>query len=121
MRLQTFVSPSSVGATASFVIGAVLWAAGPTEAKQPAADVTKVSVEAPVEATIGKTSRAGKASLVGARPAAIIEHQALNNPTVKPGEVCWHSSFAEACEASARTHKPVLLFQLLGKLDYQFC
>jgi hypothetical protein len=74
-----------------------------------------MSVEQPVAALIKK------ASLSVDRPTAVIEGSGLGNPKIKPGEVCWHSSFAEACEASARTHKPVLLFQLLGKLDHQFC
>jgi hypothetical protein len=43
------------------------------------------------------------------------------NPHVEPGKVQWHKSFAEACEASAKSKKPVLLFQMLGKLDDQFC
>jgi hypothetical protein len=43
------------------------------------------------------------------------------NPQVKPGDVAWHSNFAAACEASKQSGKPVLLFQLLGKLDEEFC
>lgn len=44
-----------------------------------------------------------------------------DNPTVAPGKVNWHPSFAAACEASKKSGKPVLLFQLLGHLDKQFC
>ncbi len=44
-----------------------------------------------------------------------------DNPHVEPGKVQWHKDFAEACEASAKSKKPVLLFQMLGKLDDQFC
>jgi hypothetical protein len=43
------------------------------------------------------------------------------NVKVKPGDVTWHSDFAAACEASKQSSKPVLFFQLLGKLDDQFC
>ena len=43
------------------------------------------------------------------------------NPAVKPGKVNWHPTFAEACAASKQSGKPVLLFQLLGKLDHKFC
>jgi hypothetical protein len=109
MRIQTFV------AAASFVLVTALWGAETKGAKRPAADVTKVAVEQPVAAVIKNASPAVD------QPAAVMKPQALNNPSVKPGLVCWHSSFAEACEASGRTHKPVLLFQLLGKLDHQFC
>jgi len=43
------------------------------------------------------------------------------NPKVQPGKVRWHTSFADARTASAKSRKPVLLFQLMGKLDDQFC
>lgn len=43
------------------------------------------------------------------------------NSKVKPGDVAWHPSFAAAREASECSGKPVLLFQLLGRLDDQFC
>lgn len=36
---------------------------------------------------------------------------------VKPGRVRWHPSFADACQAARQSGKPVLLFQLIGKLD----
>ncbi len=43
------------------------------------------------------------------------------NSKVKPGDVAWHPSFGAAREASKQSGKPILLFQLLGKLDDQFC
>ena len=43
------------------------------------------------------------------------------NPKVQPGEVQWHETFAAACAASAKSGKPVLLFQMMGKLDQEFC
>jgi hypothetical protein len=43
------------------------------------------------------------------------------NPKVLPGKVRWHPSFTAACEAARRSGKPVLLFQMMGKLDDQFC
>jgi hypothetical protein len=43
------------------------------------------------------------------------------NPKVEPGLVKWHKSFEEAQAAAAKTKKPVLVFQLMGKLDDQFC
>lgn len=43
------------------------------------------------------------------------------NPKVEPGKVRWHAAFADASTASARSGKPVLLFQMMGKLDDQFC
>jgi hypothetical protein len=43
------------------------------------------------------------------------------NPKVEPGKVKWHADFATARAASAKSGKPVLLFQMMGKLDDQFC
>src|SRR5438105_43252 len=43
------------------------------------------------------------------------------NPKVEPGKVKWHADFAAACQASAKSGKSVLLFQMMGKLDDQFC
>lgn len=48
-----------------------------------------------------------------------IQHKVATK--VKPGDVGWHSSFAAACTASEQSGKPVLLFQLLGNLDQEFC
>jgi hypothetical protein len=43
------------------------------------------------------------------------------NPKVAPGRVSWHPTFAAACAASRASGKPVLLFQMMGNLDEQFC
>lgn len=44
-----------------------------------------------------------------------------DNPKVEPGKVQWHGSFAAACQAAAKSGKPVLLFHMMGKLDDRFC
>jgi hypothetical protein len=43
------------------------------------------------------------------------------NPRVAAGRVRWHTSYASARQASEKSGKPVLLFQMMGKLDDQFC
>ena len=43
------------------------------------------------------------------------------NPHVEPGLVRWHESFEAAGAASAKSGKPVLLFQMMGNLDDRFC
>ena len=43
------------------------------------------------------------------------------NPRVEPGRVRWHPDFAAACRASAASGRPVLLFQMMGRLDEKFC
>jgi hypothetical protein len=45
----------------------------------------------------------------------------FDNPKVAPGRVSWHPSFYAACAAARVSGKPVLLFQMMGNLDEQFC
>jgi len=40
---------------------------------------------------------------------------------VAPGLVRWHDDFDAARAAAATSGRPVLLFQLLGRLDDEFC
>ena len=71
----------------------------------PAPDVGKRAIEAPVERAI-----AGAAKSV--EPA---------NPKVRPGLVRWHAGADEAFAAARKSGRPVLVFQLLGNLDDEFC
>jgi hypothetical protein len=43
------------------------------------------------------------------------------NPKVEPGQVIWRADFEQACASSKLSGKPVLLFQMMGKLDDGFC
>jgi hypothetical protein len=43
------------------------------------------------------------------------------DPRVRPGEVRWHKDFAAACRAARKSARPVLLFQMMGRLDQRFC
>ena len=52
---------------------------------------------------------------------AHIEATSFVNPKVEPGKVRWHRDFAAACKAAEKSGKPVLLFQMMGKLDDRFC
>jgi len=54
-------------------------------------------------------------------PAATPSAEAFVNPKVEPGKVHWHKDFAVACRAAEKSGKPVLLFQMMGKLDDRFC
>jgi hypothetical protein len=75
--------------------------------KAARADVSKyLVVEPPAEKVV--------AALSATAPAT-------DNPKVQPGLVRWHATFADACGAAGRSGKPVLLFQMMGKLDDQFC
>jgi hypothetical protein len=42
------------------------------------------------------------------------------NPKVEAGKVNWHASFDAAKTAAQQSGKPILLFQLLGRLDNRF-
>jgi hypothetical protein len=80
-----------------------------TPKPKPADRTKKEVIEKPTAAIVASSSA----------PAAPKEDPA--NPKVKPGDVKWHASFAEACKVAEKSGKPVLLFQLMGKLDDQFC
>jgi hypothetical protein len=89
----------------------------PAPAPAPAAvdlkDVTKRRVERPTEEVLALL----KETVAKAEAA----DSGFVNPKVAPGKVTWHKDFAEACAASGKSGKPVLLFQMMGKLDDQFC
>ena len=55
--------------------------------------------------------------------AALSPHAAGPEPTSRTsaGLVPWHASFEEACDAASESGRPVLLFQLMGRLDDRFC
>jgi hypothetical protein len=72
--------------------------------QQESRDLSKRAVELPLEHALSASPSPG----TGAR-------------TVAPGLVRWHADFASACAAAERSGKPVLLFQLLGRLDQEFC
>jgi hypothetical protein len=72
---------------------------------------SKFVIESPTEQLLAAQSAPGTAA-----PRADFV-----NPKVQPGKVRWHKDFATARAAAAKSHKPLLLFQMMGKLDDQFC
>lgn len=78
-------------------------------ASQPEPDAGKKKIESSSKKLIAETAPAP-------RPVA----SAADNPTVEPGKVKWHRSFEAARTAAANSGKPVLLFQMMGRLDQQF-
>jgi hypothetical protein len=77
-----------------------------------------------VKADITKNVRVEKpASDLLARESAAVTNTAKSfaNPKVQPGGVHWHPTWTAACDAAGKSGKPVLLFQMMGKLDDQFC
>ena len=72
-------------------------------------DMPKYVVERPTKEVLAAHSGAAAVTAVS------------DNPKVAPGRVSWHPTFAAACAASRVSGKPVLLFQMMGNLDEQFC
>jgi hypothetical protein len=73
--------------------------------------MTKSAIESP-------TKRLVAARTAAVPPAAV---QGFVNPQVAPGKVRWHPDFEAACRAARASGKPVLLFQMMGRLDQKFC
>ncbi len=80
------------------------------------ADVGKMMVEMPVKLMLADL-RKGEVEMPIKRDSA----PAPKEGAVAPGKVNWHASFDKAVEAAAKSGKPVLLFQMLGKLDQEWC
>lgn len=76
-------------------------------------DFSKTAI---IEKPAANLVKAATAPVPVARPGA-----GFVNPKVQPGKVRWHPTLAAARAAAARSKKPVLLFQMMGKLDDQFC
>ena len=87
----------------------------PEIAKEELVDPTKKLIQKPVENSIAEWTRA--ISELDAQQVQPVEDQ---NPKVTPGQIRWHKDFATACDKSRESGKPVLYFQLLGKLDDRF-
>jgi hypothetical protein len=82
----------------------------PPKAMRPS-DISKFAVELPTE----------KLLAAGTVPSTSSPSPEFINPKVAPGKVRWHKTFADACRAAKQSGKPVLLFQMMGKLDERFC
>ncbi|MDG2014202.1 MAG: hypothetical protein P8J33_11890 [Pirellulaceae bacterium] len=72
-------------------------------------DVSKTFIEIP-----------SKKLLESTKFTAVLPNNFSDNPPCQPGLVTWHRDLQEAKAASLRSGKPILLFQLLGKLDEKF-
>jgi hypothetical protein len=84
----------------------------------------KAAIEGPLENFIrtesGPTSLL-KTSGVPSRKPLLDRPLPTSIGNVRPGLVAWLPDFGSALKASAQTGKPVLLFQMMGKLDDEFC
>ncbi len=92
----------------------------PADPNPPARNVDyapKRKIEQPTEKLVAGTSLHSTNS----DQATSDTDRGFDNPEVEPGNVRWHADFAAACEASRKSGKPVLLFQMMGNLDDRFC
>ena len=96
-------SVAALALAANFIPGAP-----PNEVKLKM-DRPKYSIESPAKRVLARSANAPAA------PADIV------NPKVEPGKVRWHADYDAACRAAGNSGKPVLLFQMMGRLDQQFC
>ncbi|HMP03485.1 MAG TPA: hypothetical protein PKD86_14030 [Gemmatales bacterium] len=78
----------------------------PPASANPVPDVSKRMMEAPTRRLVDSSTPS---------PTDFV------NPRRAPGKIAWHPTWEAALTASARSGKPILLFQLLGKLDLEFC
>ena len=137
-RLSWLVAVGVSGLAVLVLAKAVADAKRPTPAKaKPPANVVQVAPQntangwiVPVNALTLPQRDFGKylvelptEQLLAARtvPAPVPSVASFVNPKVEPGKVRWHETFAAACAAAKKSGKPVLLFQMMGKLDERFC
>ncbi len=81
----------------------------PSQTKPPV-DIPKRILQAPLKRLVQSAQAAdGTASPM-----------APKNSKIEAGKVNWHASFDAAKTATQQSRKPILLFQLLGRLDNRF-
>jgi hypothetical protein len=81
------------------------------------ASFSKGSIEGALEGALKKMS--SKAPTKHTFPTPVIAMS--KNASAIPGKVHWHVDMKAACAASQKSKKPVLLFQMMGRLDQEFC
>ncbi len=99
-------SPPFLGAALLPLVAVAAWAQEPAPLGER--DLRKLAVELPVKHGLLDSGAAPVER--GADPARVL-----------PGRVAWHASPEAALEVARASGKPVLLFQLLGRLDDELC
>lgn len=91
--------------------------------KQPAETSKARSVVAPDSVAVPVPPPAELRLKAPAKAVGSSQKPALKNRNekVEPGKVRWHKMIQTAMDASKQSGKPVLLFQMMGRLDDRFC
>ena len=71
-------------------------------------------------ATFALTAGNSPSAVEQQRPAPLPEANQVRQ-RVSAGNVHWHGDLASACAVSEQSHRPVLLFQMMGRLDERLC
>lgn len=79
-----------------------------TGAQELRADMSKMGIERPTKRLLSV-------------PYPLTMEKIPGNRKVQPGLVRWHRDFATASQAAKSSGKPVLCFQMMGKLDQEYC
>jgi hypothetical protein len=118
LQHRHFSASMGVGAimallTVLLLVRSVAEGQAPKPPAQPAVklDRPKADIEGPTKRILAKQTQ----------PAVAPAGDTFVNPKVQPGKVRWHKDFDTACAVAQRSGKPVLLFQMMGKLDERFC
>lgn len=86
--------------------------------KQKVHDRGKGSIENGLKAALSNARRDALKKLLKQNNAA--KSNSFKNPKVRPGKVVWHNGFKRATSKADASGKPVLLFQMIGRLDERF-
>ena len=82
-------------------------------------DLRKSAIELPVKSLLNLGTSPVPAASSPVPPHS--SHLRKESNYVKPGLVAWHGSLDAAKQASKKSHKPVFVFQMMGRLDDRFC
>jgi hypothetical protein len=124
MTRKTWFAVGGGLASVAALAGAFALAYADPPANPPPRDLTKRRIERPAEDVLARliaAQKAAEAARADAEAARAAAEKGFVNPKVAPGKVTWHKDLATATKASARTGRPVLLFQMMGHLDDKFC
>ncbi|MBX9685174.1 MAG: hypothetical protein K2X27_00655 [Candidatus Obscuribacterales bacterium] len=84
---------------------------------------SKMAIETPLKKLIsGSFSGSIEAKEAEQKNAKYQDSSAFpDSKTIKAGLISWRPNFEAACALASKSKKPVLVFQLMGNLDEEFC